>query len=100
MSLAIALYEPDIPQNTGTIMRLAACFGLDVHSVGHARFPASERAFRRAGLVYLDHVRLVNRVTFADFESWRRNEARRLVLLTTRAETIYTTFDFRSNDVL
>jgi tRNA (cytidine/uridine-2'-O-)-methyltransferase len=100
MSLAVALYEPDIPQNTGTIMRLAACFGLDVHFVGPASFATTERAFRRAGLDYLDHVRLVNHVTFADFETWRNAEGRRLVLLTTRAETIYTAFGFAPNDVL
>jgi tRNA (cytidine/uridine-2'-O-)-methyltransferase len=100
MTLAIALYEPDIPQNTGTIMRLAACFGLDVHFVGPASFATTERAFRRAGLDYLDHVRLVNHVTFGEFEAWRRKERRRLVLLTTRAESIYTGFGFAPNDVL
>ena len=100
MSLTIALYEPDIPQNTGTIMRLAACFGLEVHFVGPASFPTTERAFRRAGLDYLDHVRLMNHVTFGDFDAWRRSEGRRLVLLTTRAETIYTGFGFAPNDVL
>ncbi len=100
MSLAIALYEPDIPQNTGTIMRFAACMGLDVHFVGPASVPPTERAFRRAGLDYLDHVRLVNHVTFADFESWRRAEGRRLVLLTTRGEIMYTGCGFAPNDVL
>jgi tRNA (cytidine/uridine-2'-O-)-methyltransferase len=100
MSLAVALYEPDIPQNTGTIMRLAACFGLDVHFVGPASFPTTERAFRRAGLDYLDHVRLVNHVTFADFDAWRRAEERRLVLLTTRADAVYTGFGFAPDDIL
>lgn len=100
MPLAIALYEPDIPQNTGTIMRLAACLGLDVHFVGPAAFDTTDRAFRRAGLDYLDDVRRVNHVTFSDFDAWRRAEARRLVLLTTRAETIYTAFEFAPNDVL
>ena len=100
MSLAIALYEPDIPQNTGTIMRLAACFGLSVHFVGPASFPTTERAFRRAGLDYLDHVQLVNHVAFGDFNEWRRDEGRRLVLLTTSAEAIYTGYGFAPNDVL
>lgn len=100
MSLSIALYEPDIPQNTGTIMRLAACLGLDVHFVGPAAFDTTERAFRRAGLDYLDHVRMVNHITFGDFDAWRRSEGRRLVLLSTKAETIYTGFEFAPNDVL
>ena len=100
MALAIALYEPDIPQNTGTIMRLAACLGLPVHFVGPAGFDTSERAFRRAGLDYLDHVNFANHVTFSAFDQWRRSEGRRLVLLTTRSETPYTAFGFRPDDVL
>jgi tRNA (cytidine/uridine-2'-O-)-methyltransferase len=100
MSLAIALYEPDIPQNSGTITRLAACLGLDMHFVGPAGFDTSERAFRRAGLDYVDHVRLVNHVTFEEFDAWRKAEGRRLVLLSTKAETIYTGFGFEPNDVL
>ena len=100
MALAIALFEPDIPQNTGTIMRLAACLGLSVHFVGPASFDTSERNFRRAGLDYLDHVRLTNHVTFAAFDQWRRSEGRRLVLLTTKSETPYTAFGFRPDDVL
>lgn len=101
MSLAIALYEPDIPQNTGTILRLAACLGLTVHFVGPASFATTERAFRRAGLDYLDHVTITNHVNFAAFEEWRRGEGRRLLLLTTRAETSYCSgFGFRPDDVL
>jgi tRNA (cytidine/uridine-2'-O-)-methyltransferase len=100
MSLAIALYEPDIPQNTGTILRLGACLGVPVHIVGPASFAADERSFRRAGLDYLEHVTLVNHVNFAAFEQWRRAEGRRLVLLTTKAEKSHTVFGFRANDVL
>ena len=100
MSLVIALYEPDIPQNAGTILRLGACLGVPVHIVGPASFAATERGFRRAGLDYIDHVTLVNHVTFAAFDAWRHNEERRLVVLTTKADLAYTAFDFRSNDVL
>ena len=100
MALAIALYEPDIPQNTGTIMRLGACLGLPVHFVGPASFDTSERAFRRAGLDYLPHVHFSNHVTFEDFDRWRRSEGRRIVLLTTKAETSYIAFGFRPDDVL
>jgi tRNA (cytidine/uridine-2'-O-)-methyltransferase len=100
MTLAIALYEPDIPQNAGTILRLGACLGLPVHVVGPASFAANERGFRRAGLDYLDHVTLVNHVTFAAFDEWRRSEERRLVLLTTKADMTYSAFGFGPNDVL
>jgi tRNA (cytidine/uridine-2'-O-)-methyltransferase len=98
--MEIALYEPDIPQNAGTILRLGACLGIPVHFVGPAAFPTSERAFRRAGLDYLDHATLVNHVSFASFEDWRRAEGRRLVLLTTKAEGSYVDFGFRPDDVL
>lgn len=98
--MIIALYEPDIPQNTGTILRLGACLGIAVHFVGPAAFPATDRAFRRAGLDYLDHVNVMRHVSFETFEEWRKREARRLLLLTTRAEQTYVDFSFRDGDVL
>jgi tRNA (cytidine/uridine-2'-O-)-methyltransferase len=98
--MVIALYEPDIPQNTGTILRLGACLGVPVHVVGPAAFDSSERNFRRAGLDYLDHVSLVNHVSFATFDAWRRAESRRLILLSTTGDTAYADFAFRASDVL
>jgi tRNA (cytidine/uridine-2'-O-)-methyltransferase len=98
--MVIALYEPDIPPNAGTILRLGACLGVPVHFIGPAGFDSSERSFRRAGLDYLEHATLVNHVSFASFEAWRREEGRRLVLLTTKAATEYLHFSFLPNDVL
>jgi tRNA (cytidine/uridine-2'-O-)-methyltransferase len=98
--MIIALYQPDIPQNTGTIMRLAACLGIEVHIVGPAAFPANERAFRRAGLDYLDHVKIVDHISFASFHNWLRGEDRRLILLSTKAEKSHLDFSFREGDVL
>ena len=56
--MRIALYEPDIPQNTGTILRLCACLGVEAHIIEPTGFPSSDRAFRRAGMDYLDQVSL------------------------------------------
>lgn len=98
--MIIALYEPDIPQNTGTILRLSACLGVGVHIVGPAAFPANERAFRRAGLDYLDHVKVHDHVSFASFDHWRRKEGRRMVLLSTKAETSHIDFSFQESDIL
>ncbi len=98
--MEIALYEPDIPQNTGTIVRLGACLGTAVHIIGPAGFPANERAFRRAGLDYIDHARLFDHVSFAAFEEWRKRENRRLILLTTKSETLHTDFAYSSGDIL
>ena len=98
--MVIALFEPDIPQNAGTILRLGACLGTPVHFIGPAAFNASERGFRRAGLDYIDHATLVSHVSFATFEEWRRAEGRRIVLLSTKAETGYLDFAFLPGDVL
>jgi tRNA (cytidine/uridine-2'-O-)-methyltransferase len=66
--MRIALYEPDIPQNTGTILRLCACFGIEAHIIEPAGFDASDRAFRRAGMDYLDQVKLVRHAAWPAFE--------------------------------
>ena len=69
--MRIALYEPDIPQNTGTILRLCACLGMEAHIIEPAGFPITDRAFRRAGMDYLEQVTLVRHASFAAFEAWR-----------------------------
>ncbi len=72
--MRIALYEPDIPQNTGTILRLCACLGLEAHIIEPAGFPVTDRAFRRAGMDYLDRVAITRHGSFQAFEEWRRAE--------------------------
>ena len=98
--MQIALYEPDIAQNTGTILRLAACLDVAAHIIEPAGFPVSDRAFRRAGMDYLDRVTLTRHASWAAFERWRRAERLRLVLLTTRATTSYLDHRYGANDVL
>src|SRR4029079_8670981 len=80
--MRIALYEPDIPQNTGTILRLCACLGIEAHIIEPSGFPVTDRAFRRAGMDYIDNVRITRHGSFAAFEEWRRRERLQLVLLT------------------
>lgn len=98
--IRIALYQPDIAQNTGTIMRLAACLGLGIDIVEPSGFPVSDKAFRRAGMDYLDQVDWRRHDDFAAFEAARRAEGRRLVLMTTGAALPYTAFAYRDGDVL
>ena len=98
--MRIALYEPDIPQNAGTILRLAACLGVEAHIVGPAGFPTSDRAFRRAGMDYLDQVSILRHAGWDDFEDWRRRNGGRLVLFTTRAAVSYLDHAFRADDML
>jgi tRNA (cytidine/uridine-2'-O-)-methyltransferase len=96
----IALYQPDIPQNTGTILRLCACLGLKAHIIEPAGFVATDRAFRRAGMDYLDAVALVRHRSWQQFEAWRRGEGRRLVLFTTAAAVCYFDYRYRAEDIL
>jgi tRNA (cytidine/uridine-2'-O-)-methyltransferase len=98
--MRIALYQPDIPQNTGTILRLAACLGVEAHIIEPAGFATSDRAFRRAGLDYLDRVRLTRHVSWAEFEAWRQAQHSRLVLFTTAAQVSYLDHAYRREDVL
>src|ERR1700756_4998991 len=96
----IALFQPDIPQNTGTILRLCACLDVSAHIIEPAGFPISDRAFRRAGMDYLDQVRLTRHIFWTKFEEWRRENGRRLVLFTTKGATSYLDFRFRASDIL
>jgi len=98
--MRIALYQPDIPQNTGTILRLCACLGIEAHIIEPAGFPASDRAFRRAGLDYLDAVTTVRHRSWLDFEAWRRGERNRLLLYTTSGALSYLHFSYRADDIL
>ena len=98
--MRLALYQPDIPQNAGTLMRLAACLGVPLDLIEPAGFDASDRNLRRAGLDYLAALDLTRHVSFARFEAWRRGTGARLVLLTTRAETPYTAFRFAPTDIV
>lgn len=100
MTLRIALFQPDIPQNTGTILRLCACLGIEAHLIEPAGFPTSDRAFRRAGMDYLDAVTLERHPSWSDFEARRLGERRRLVLFTTAASLPYLDYRFADGDVL
>lgn len=96
----LALYQPDIPQNTGTILRLAACLGVAVDLIEPAGFPLSDRAFRRAGMDYLDFVAIERHASFERFDIARSAEGRRLVLATTAAAAPYTDFAFAPTDII
>ena len=100
MTLVLALYQPDIAGNTGTILRLGACLGVEIAVIEPAGFDLSDRALKRAGMDYLAMARLARHVTFEAFTAWRRANGRRLVLFTTRSDARYTDFAYRPNDVL
>ena len=100
MPLRIALYQPDIPQNTGTVLRLCACLGIAADIIEPAGFPTSDRAFRRAGMDYLDAATIVRHRSWLEFDAWRRQERHRLVLFTTAASVSYLDYSFETDDIL
>ncbi|EDQ31510.1 putative rRNA methylase (SpoU class) [Hoeflea phototrophica DFL-43] len=85
----IALYQPDIPGNTGAIMRLGACMGIGIHIIGPAGFDLSDRALKRAGMDYIEMATLTRHDGWEEFEAWRKAEGRRLVLMTTKSAVSY-----------
>lgn len=99
-NLRIALYQPDIPGNTGTILRLAACLGLAVDIIEPAGFDLSDRNLKRAGMDYIAAATLNRHVNWERFEAWRATTGRRLVLASTKAAQPYTRFSFRPDDIL
>jgi tRNA (cytidine/uridine-2'-O-)-methyltransferase len=96
----IALYQPDIAGNTGTILRFAACMGLAVDIIEPAGFDLSDRNLRRAGMDYLEMAALTRHVDWDGFQQWRLAAGRRLVLVTTKATLPYTDFAFADGDIL
>ncbi len=96
----IALYQPDIPGNTGSILRLAACLGVACDIIEPAGFSLSDRALKRAGMDYLELASLNRHADWNAFEAWRKSGDWRLILLTTKADHGYADFDFRPRDIL
>lgn len=97
--MRLALFEPDIPQNTGAIMRLAACLGVGLDLIEPAGFLLGDRRLRRAGMDYLDLLDLTRHRSWAAFLE-KRPRAHRLILLTTRAPLPYHRFVFEPDDIL
>jgi tRNA (cytidine/uridine-2'-O-)-methyltransferase len=98
--MQIALYQPDIPQNTGTILRLCACVDVAAHIIEPAGFPVSDRHFRRAGMDYLDQLNWMRHDSWTRFEEWRRQAGHRLLLFTTKGATPYLDFHYQASDIL
>jgi tRNA (cytidine/uridine-2'-O-)-methyltransferase len=96
----LALFQPDIPQNAGTMLRMAACLGVPVEIVEPAGFDVSDRNLRRAGLDYLGSVTINRHASWRAFEEWRRREGFRLVLATTKGALPYASFAFGRDDLI
>ncbi|MES2677088.1 MAG: tRNA (cytidine(34)-2'-O)-methyltransferase [Pseudomonadota bacterium] len=100
--LKIALFQPDIAGNVGTIMRTCACLGVELHIIEPCGFVFDLQKIRKAALDYIDFVQLFRHDSFADFyqQQITENPQNRLILLTTKSSESYTNFYFQENDIL
>jgi tRNA (cytidine/uridine-2'-O-)-methyltransferase len=96
----LALYQPDMPTNAGAALRLAACLDLPLVVIEPCGFVWDDRRLRRVALDYLAGATLLRMASWSTFEARRRAEGRRLVLLTTRAETTHLAARYHPDDVL
>lgn len=96
--IEIALYQPDIAANTGTLARLCACLGLKLTIIEPAGFAWDDSKLRRAGMDYLDLASIRRSASWEHFQT--ESKGRRLLLLTTKSAVSYTSFQFRSDDIL
>jgi tRNA (cytidine/uridine-2'-O-)-methyltransferase len=94
----IALFEPDIPQNTGALIRLGACFGVAIDIIEPCGFLWNDRKLKRAGMDYLEHAEIVRHASWAAFQAAYTQA--RLLLLSTKAEASYIDFAFKPDDIL
>jgi tRNA (cytidine/uridine-2'-O-)-methyltransferase len=98
--MRLALYQPDIPQNMGTLLRMAACLDVAVDVIGPTGFDMTDRSLRRAGLDYLAHVNITRHLDWAAFEVARASRTSRLVLATTKGAVAHTAIEFEAGDTL
>jgi tRNA (cytidine/uridine-2'-O-)-methyltransferase len=96
----LAIYQPDIPQNTGTMLRLAACLGVPVEIIEPASFDVSDRNLRRSGMDYLSHVTITRHISWRAFEAWRQVSKGRLILATTKGAIPYADFAYLPDDII
>lgn len=96
--MKVALYEPDIAGNVGTIIRMCACLGLDLDIIEPCGFPFDRNKIKKSGLDYIDKVRITRYISFKDFKENNKNA--RIVLLTTKASVEYVYYKFKENDIL
>ena len=96
----LVLYQPDIPGNTGTLLRLAACLNFKLHIIEPAGFRLDDKALKRASMDYIELSLLQKHVTYEQFEAWRHSEGRRVLLLTTRGSKDFTKFEYDPRDLL
>ena len=98
--MRIALFQPDIPQNTGNIFRLAACLGVSVDVIEPAGFLFDDKRLQRSLMDYIDHLNYKRHIDWEAFYQWYKTHNYRLILLTTKSQKKYYDFKFNNSDIL
>ena len=98
--MRIALYQPDIPQNTGNIFRLGACLGVSVDIIEPTGFIFDDKKFKRSAMDYIDYIDYKRHIDWQHFYDWSQEKKYRLILMTTKAEQSFYEFEFHPSDIL
>ena len=98
--MRIALYEPDIPQNTGNIFRLGACLGIPVDIIEPTSYLFDDKRFQRSSMDYFKYTKYKKHLDWESFYNWSKENNYRLILLTTKSNKKYSNYKFQSNDIL
>ena len=98
--MRIALFQPDIPQNSGNIFRLGACFGISIDIIEPTGYIFDDKRFRRSSMDYINHIDYKRHLDWETFFDWSKNNSFRLILLTTKSNKKYYDYNFKNNDIL
>jgi len=98
--MRIALYQPDIPQNTGNIFRLGACLGTSVDIIEPTGFIFDDKKFKRSAMDYINHIDYKRHIDWKHFYDWAQESKFRLILMTTKSKQSFYNFEFLSSDIL
>ena len=96
----IILFQPDIPQNTGNILRLGACFGISIDIIEPTGYVFDDKRFKRASMDYIKHIDYTRHADWKVFYNWTKKNNYRLILLTTKSNNKYYDYKFKNNDIL
>ena len=98
--MRIALFEPDIPQNTGNIFRLGACLGIQVDIIEPTGYIFDDKRFKRSSMDYIDQIKYKRHLDWGAFYEWSKKNNFRLILFTTKSKKKYIDYKFKDNDIL
>ena len=98
--MRIALFQPDIPQNTGNIFRLGACLGIEIDIIEPTGYIFDDKRFKRSSMDYIKYINYQRHLDWDTFLAWTKKNNYRIILLTTKSTKKYTEYSYKKNDIL